>query len=315
MIHLSRLYGLSVASPYELGPQSSDSEASVVVSVCPVPESFDYSSDPDGHLIAAFRTGDVRRYELYRCLDGSYLNRLYGFADISFSSDLTQVSCQLASGADRELLPVILAGQVLATLLMLHGELVLHASAVERSGRTIAFVGNSGGGKSTLAAMLCLDGASLVSDDVLRVTSVGGLHRCYRGGTSLRLRPTSSALVSTVEALSELTADGRHLLRPQPAKDELLPLDGIFLPRLGEAGSTIEIRPMTPKNALSALLQYPRIFDWTDHRTGGLHFLKLAAMVDTVPVYELEVPWGVERNLDFFSSLSSNVFGEEPISP
>ena len=315
MTHFSRLYGLTVASPYELGPESSDGEASIVVSVRPDPGCFDYSSDPDGHRIAAFRTGDVRWYELYRRDDGSYLYRLYRLADISFSADLTQVSCQLASGADRDILPMILAGQVLTILLMLQGELVLHASAVERDGRTIALVGNSGGGKSTLAAMLCLNGATLVSDDVLRVTSIDGLHHCYRGGTSLRLRPTSSALVSTVEAISELTADGRHLLRPRPAKDELLPLDGIFLPRLREAGSTLEIRPMTPKNALSALLQYPRIFDWTDHRTGGLHFLKLAAMVDTVPVCELEVPWGVERNVDFFASLSSNVFGEEPTSP
>src|SRR5260370_13570117 len=57
-------------------------------------------------------------------------------------------------GADGWALRLFLVGPVLAVLLRERGYLVLHGSAVERSGLTIAFLGPAGWGKSTLAAAL-----------------------------------------------------------------------------------------------------------------------------------------------------------------
>ncbi len=60
-----------------------------------------------------------------------------------------------------------LVGAVLGTVSRMNGLLPLHASAVERDGRAMAFTADSGGGKSTLAASLASRGYRHVCDDTL----------------------------------------------------------------------------------------------------------------------------------------------------
>src|SRR5262245_4120544 len=60
--------------------------------------------------------------------------------------------------------------------------LTLHASAVAFGDRVVAFMGDQGAGKSTLAAHCVQAGAKLVADDLLRVeTSDNGPPRAYPG--------------------------------------------------------------------------------------------------------------------------------------
>ncbi|MRR12527.1 hypothetical protein EG835_08705, partial [bacterium] len=70
----------------------------------------------------------------------------------------------LGSLALRRALPFALA---------LRGHVVLHASAVEAGGGAVAFVGESGIGKSTLARELGALGCRVLSDDLLRVEPRG----------------------------------------------------------------------------------------------------------------------------------------------
>ena len=75
---------------------------------------------------------------------------------------------------DRE----ILVGPALVLALALRGVWCLHASAVTCNGRALLFLGESGQGKSTLAAFLASAGhpnSRLVSDDILPVTLDNGL--------------------------------------------------------------------------------------------------------------------------------------------
>jgi hypothetical protein len=77
-------------------------------------------------------------------------------------------SLSFLSGLDRE----ILAGPALVLALALRGIWCLHASAALFNGNLIVFLGESGQGKSTLAAFLAADnpGWRLASDDILPVT-------------------------------------------------------------------------------------------------------------------------------------------------
>jgi hypothetical protein len=73
-------------------------------------------------------------------------------------------------GAEPRLIAKVRAGVGAALLRHLRGETSLHASAVAKDGRALAFLGRSGAGKSTLAAWLCLArGFALVADDIVQV--------------------------------------------------------------------------------------------------------------------------------------------------
>ena len=62
-----------------------------------------------------------------------------------------------------------LLGTVLAVLLHQRGYFVLHASAIAVDGGVVAFLGNKGQGKSTMAATLYSRGHELVADDVVAI--------------------------------------------------------------------------------------------------------------------------------------------------
>ena len=67
------------------------------------------------------------------------------------------------------LISLFVTGAAMGVLLHQRGFLVLHASAVQIDGKVAAFIGFKGMGKSTTAAALVGQGASLVSDDVLAI--------------------------------------------------------------------------------------------------------------------------------------------------
>jgi hypothetical protein len=69
----------------------------------------------------------------------------------------------------------------------LQGKVVLHASAVARGASVVAFVAESGVGKSTFAGHLVRRGWSLVADDLLPCRNRGGRIVVPRGGRDLAL--------------------------------------------------------------------------------------------------------------------------------
>lgn len=73
------------------------------------------------------------------------------------------------------ILETYLLGVLMATLLRQRGFLVLHACCVAKDGKAVAFVGESGWGKSTLSEYFCQHGYTLLSDDVLAIR-VGAAH-------------------------------------------------------------------------------------------------------------------------------------------
>jgi hypothetical protein len=99
-----------------------------------------------------------------------------------------------ADGSNSSELADFLGREISALLGHLRGEITLHSSCVAYQGVAMAFIGESLVGKSTMAALLCRDGArELVSDDL----------------TSLRVEGSS---------ITALPSDSAHSLRPDVAK-------------------------------------------------------------------------------------------------
>jgi hypothetical protein len=87
----------------------------------------------------------------------------------------------------------LLTAQVLPFAALVRGRELLHASAVELTGRCVALLGDSGVGKTTLAAHLAARGAPFVTDDVLAITANGGGVSAHPGPGLMNLRHSAAA--------------------------------------------------------------------------------------------------------------------------
>jgi hypothetical protein len=239
---------------------------------------------PGERLAEVARPNHTIFYTLAR--DTRTVLRYPGLCDFVGDARFERIAVHLHPGADADLLPVLIAGAVLAVHLMLHHELVLHASAVRVDDQAVAFVGRSGMGKSTLATALCDLGCALVSDDLLRVDKELLVHP---GATETRLRPSARELAG--DAGYE-TADGRLALRPGAVVDAPLPLAACVIPHPSRDVTEVATRRLRPAEALLRLSSCPRVVGWSDPTTTAVAFQALGDLVERVPVIEAAIPWG-----------------------
>lgn len=286
-----RLHGLLVRSALPLsGFVRPDGQHDVDVRWTPwksVP-----AEPPPGRLVAAaVASGRL----LYAAAEegGRWTLRVGGICDFVIDGSLDAVECRLDPGADPAFVAVLLAGLVVAFLLNLAGECVLHASAVEIDGVAVAFAGPSGGGKSTLAALLCGTGARLITDDVLRLGVAEGVV-CVGGGPQLRLRPGAAWTLDefVVRPPSSPTVDGRLAVRPPSSGGDDVPLSAVVLPRLSREASTIERRIVRGAASVMQLAAASRITGWCDPAMQRRNFLALTKVAGRIEVIEAVIPWG-----------------------
>ena len=111
------------------------------------------------------------------------------------------ISCHPRPGCREESLRHLLLDQVIPRVWAHTGHLVLHASAVKLpDGRVIAFLGESGWGKSTLVAALQGADCQLISDDCIHLAS------CEEG---VRLTPSYVGLRLNEDSIKALGMSGR----------------------------------------------------------------------------------------------------------
>ncbi len=222
-----------------------------------------------------------------------YRLRFRNCGEFVLSGDLSEVSVRPDPAGRTELLPILMAGTVSAFLLALRGETVLHASAVAVGGAALAFVGQSGRGKSTIAALMCVDGgADLVTDDVLTVCP-GPPVTCRGSAYELRLRAGAASIAhGTPDATTRETADERLALASPHAPLEPVPLAAIVVPAPSRTASEVEMREVPASSALFGILSFPRIHGWRRPDVLSRDFAALSQVVNAVPVYDVTIPWG-----------------------
>jgi len=106
--------------------------------------------------------------EFHRSGDG-YLLRFPDLADFEVSADGKEVVAYPAGEDDDATVEHLYINQMVPLALSRQGRPTFHASVVTVPGGVVAFLGQSGMGKSTLAASFALNGSSFLSDDALLV--------------------------------------------------------------------------------------------------------------------------------------------------
>ncbi len=282
MTHTYRAHGLHIASDIPLPMPPGKGTPDLVLCRGEDGE-IPHERPPGERLAEVARPNQTIFYTLSR--GSRTVLRYPALCDFEGDRAFEHITVHKHPDADEALLPVLVAGAVVAIHLMLHNALVLHASAVETQGKAIAFVGSSGMGKSTLAAALCNLGCALLTDDVLHVEN--GL--AHPGGTENRLRDNARQL-ATGETYE--TADGRLAQRPQTLASTPLPLAACVVPRPSREVTEVALRRLGAAEALLRLSRYPRVLGWQDTASMAATFQALGDLVEQVPVFEARIPWG-----------------------
>ena len=246
-------------------------------------EPFKTSSCPDGSQWAHF----------YR-LDSGYLIRFPQRADFEVRADGTAACVWPVPGVSLGTIEHLHLNQVVPLALSRQGRLMLHASAVEIGCCGVAFIGESGRGKSTLATSFATSGSRFLTDDGLQLQRVNGQHQIQPSHPSLRLwQDSQDALVSSNAALAasvDYSSKVRMLAGGDIAYcDEPRPLRRIFY--LGQGTSdepTIE--PMRPLTAMIELARSSFLLDVEEQQMLTLHFGDISRLAELPIHFRLDYP-------------------------
>lgn len=294
------VYGMRISTDFPMSLPEVSGAADVVVKRGP--DVRDQPEVCDGETLLDFAEGDDHWYTVVRRTDDSMLFRVFGLCDFEIDQTRTVVGLRLLAGQADGMASIVTTGALSALLSYLAGHGVLHASAVTRGRRTIGFVGRSGQGKSTLAALLCTAGAELVTDDVLPVVGLDPVTVAL-GSPEVRLRPMAASLAPGLDLddaeRQRASADRRRLVtfRGDGSPETVRRLDALFIPAPNRE-NRLEMERLDGREALLAVMSFPRLMGWRDPAVLQRQFVVAGALVKQVPVYVAHVPWGPPFRLD-----------------
>lgn len=226
--------------------------------------------------------------------DSGYLLRFPDLADFEICGSSLAVSCRPAPEVCAQTCEHLFLNQVLPLVQSKRGKLVFHASAVEVAGVAIAFLAESGRGKSTLAASFATSGHRFLTDDGLVLEPGGAGFAAQPSHPSIRLWEDSQrALVGAGTAVSpevQYTDKARFLAGtgiafcPQPRL-----LKRAYFLGDGRAGS-ITFQRMPAAEAMMAWVGNSFLLDPKEHALLASHFQKVAELVNQMSCYRLDYP-------------------------
>lgn len=199
-------------------------------------------------------------------------------------------------GVEERIIRLPLLGAVLAVLLHQRGFLVLHASAVAINGGVVAFLGEKGQGKSTMAASLYARGHTMMADDVVAL-DFGGTESpiVLPGFPQFKLWPeaAASSLGDDPETLPQLHPQVEKRARRVADRfsQRPLPLRRIYV--LSE-GPAPQIKPLQPQIAIVQLIANSYSARFGKQLLQGVeaysHFHQCMSLAKNLPVCCLDRP-------------------------
>jgi hypothetical protein len=136
---------------------------------------------------ATFDPGSDAWHRYAALPDGSTYVRWEKVGEFLVSADGRRISCRRVEGSSAESFQVYMLGHALSFALVKQHFEPLHATVVVVNGRAVAFLGESGFGKSSLAACFLEAGYGLLTDDLLLVRETHGRALAYPGPPRIKL--------------------------------------------------------------------------------------------------------------------------------
>jgi hypothetical protein len=292
----------------------------VLVSDTPIPElneACDVARESD-HLIAIELgdvNGDVAKPSKWfmrqnlpdglpwtsraRTRDGYFL-RFHKFADFTVDRAGRHIRCVARRRAASDLMiRALLLDHVIPPIIALRGRYVLHAAAVRTNDGVCVFAGDSGAGKSTIAAQLAAVGGEFVTDDCLVIDEQGGAVMARASHPSIKLHDDAIQFLKPggdSEPVAEYTFKRRV---PASSFGSAFPLEPVAVARIyfltrGDDDAAATTKPLIERLPLHAafmkLVKHSIRLDSTDRAMLEREFQFTRRIVDTVPAALLSLP-------------------------
>ncbi|WNZ22761.1 serine kinase [Leptolyngbya sp. NK1-12] len=189
-----------------------------------------------------------------------------------------------------DVLRLFLLGSALGTLLHQRGLLVLHGSVVAKAGSALAFLGESGWGKSTMVAALCKQGYHLVADDVLAIGFDDSNHPIvFPGSPQVKLWADAvTSLGDDPAALPRIRSELEKYARrfEQGFSTEPQQLARLYI--LG-VGAAPEIEPIAAQIAFKELIFHSYAVPFLGSAfSNSSHFQQCAQLINAIPIARLK---------------------------
>ncbi|MEP0203753.1 MAG: hypothetical protein ABJ084_05755 [Halioglobus sp.] len=231
--------------------------------------------------------------EFFRSPAG-YILRFSGLADFEVSLDGTSVFGYPSPGVEEATSEHLYLNQVLPLAMSKMGTLVFHASAVAINGGAVAFLGESGRGKSTLAASFATNGYSFLTDDGLVLNVEENGYSVSPSHPSIRLWEDSRQALVPAEAMVGPKVSFTNKVKFLADKNivfcrEKCPLTRVYF--LGNSSSsTPTIRPMAPTEARIELVRHSFLLDVKDKSLLADQFNLMSRHAHDRIFYRLDFP-------------------------
>ena len=218
---------------------------------------------------------------------------------LNFESQSVTVFCA-EKDISQTTLSHLLCDHIAPRILAHQGEFVLHGSAVKIGGTVALFLGDTGTGKSTLAASLHKAGHRLLGDDAAMITQGERGFLAAAVYPSLRLfRDSVSAIVGNAANTSPMAqySDKRRvaLFDEQDVQPAHHPIGAVFFLSGDADAREVSVRQPSPAKACIATLEQSFSLDPHDGARAADRLAIASQLIEKVNTFDLEYPNGFDR--------------------
>lgn len=270
----------------------------VINSEFPIPELERVRGSSDVHVcegeISNTPNRPVEDCKLYRVPDGYYVT-VTGVGSLLATAG-RKLIVDPAPTADRELVRHVVLGQGFRALLHQRGYFVLHGSATVVDGRAVAFLGDSGQGKSTTISAFYAENYPVLTDDVTAVDP--DTLSVIPGFSRIKLdRQAAESIDTDLTTVESGDIERQYYIAGREKTSEPVSLGGLYLL---DDGPEVRIETIPPSERPYRLMcESASTYHSADDEAVEPHLDTCVRLSESVPVKRLERP----RQFDALPSL------------
>lgn len=234
--------------------------------------------------------------------DGATYVRWEGVGEFLVSPDGRAITGRRADGSSAESFQVYMLGQALSFALVAQGFEPLHATAIVADDRAVAFLGESGFGKSSLAASFLGSGYRLLTDDLLLLHETNGRMLAYPGPPRIKLFPKVAArfLCNALESGPMNGGTAKLILPIDPHRRSTAPVElramySLAAPRDACRQESVRSETLTPREGFIELVKATFNRRLVGPERLARQFDVMTRLADRCPIRRLMYPRAIDR--------------------